>query len=129
MALLYFNNQLIATSSLHGVLFDKIIDKPFNLKYKHEKGKFHTVIIYDDLSIHFLKINVLNSSIKKGDFLVMYEPFIIKKLNYDAVVNIYEQPSLINCPTDDFDMERFIKANQLKLLYTIDFTILHNYKL
>ncbi len=124
MALLYFNNQLIATSSAPGVLFNELVTKPFHLKYEHIKGHYYTIIIFDDLSVHFLKINVPNNSLTKGEALVLYQPFMAKPFNYNGVVNIYQQPSQLDIPTDDFDMEKFIKNNQLILKFTIDFTVL-----
>lgn len=125
MAQLYFNQQLIATAEAPGVLWSKLLQSTFNLKYKYQSGKCYTVIMYDDISIHFLKINIRHDCVKKsGDVLVEYTPFIDQRYNYNGIVNIYEQSNYIEVPEDDFDMERFINVNSLTLIYTIEFTIL-----
>jgi len=69
-------------------------------------------------------INIKGDDIESGEVIVDYTPFVNKLFNYDAYVLIYEQPKLLPLPQDDFDMLQYIKNYKLKLIYTIDFTIL-----
>jgi hypothetical protein len=124
MAKLYFNEQLIATSSVHGIVGDNLINEEIVITYPNLKKKYYTVIIYDQNDIHSLLINVKGDDLTTGDILVEYIPFKIRLINYDATVYIYEQLNKIPLPDDDFDFEEFNNKYQLKLLYTIEFTIL-----
>lgn len=124
MSKLYFKEQLIATSSVHGVLSSKLVNEEIIITYPASNKKFYTVIIYDQNDIHSLLINVKGNQLETGDVLVEYIPFKIRTINYDAIIYIYEQKSKIPLPSDDFDMEEFIKTYELKELYMIEFTIL-----
>lgn len=126
MAQLYFNENLIAKSSLHGILSSNLVNEEIVITYPHKKNKFYTIIIYDQNDVHSLLINVKGDNFKTGDILVEYMPFKIRLINYDAIIYIYEQPDKIPLPNDDFDMEQFTLENKLNLLYEIEFTILQN---
>ncbi len=124
MSKLYFKEQLIATSSIHGILSPKLVNEEIIIVYPASNKTFYTVIIYDQNDIHSLIINVKGNNLETGDILVEYLPFKIRLINYDAVIYIYEQKGKIPLPSDDFDMEDFIQKYQLKQLYHIEFTIL-----
>jgi len=125
MAKLYFNQQLIATSTLHGIVGENLVNEEIIITYPHQK-KFYTIIIYDQNDIHSLLINVKGDNLNTGDILVEYLPFKIRSVNYDATIYIYEQLDKIPLPKDDFDMIEFSETYRLKLLYTIEFTILQS---
>lgn len=124
MAQLYFNDQLIANSSCHGILSHQLANEEIVIHYTHHAKKYYTVIMYDDRHIHSMIINVKGDDLENGDVLVEYTPFEIRRVNYGALVCIYEQPTRLPLPNDDFDMEKFTKDNKLKSLYTIAFTVL-----
>jgi len=124
MAKLYFNEQLIASTSTHGILSPGLVNEEIIITYKYKKNMFYTVIIYDQNEIHSLIINVKGDNLNTGDILVEYMPFKIRLINYDAVIYIYEQPNKLKLPHSDFDMDEFTINNQLQLLYEIEFTIL-----
>lgn len=125
MAKLYFNQQLVATSNLHGIVGENLINEEIIITYPHQK-KFYTVIIYDQNDIHSLLINVKGDNLNTGDILVEYLPFKLRTINYDATIYIYEQLDKIPLPKDDFDMIEFSEKYQLKLSFTIEFTILQS---
>lgn len=124
MAQLYFHENLIANSSVHGILSSNLVNEEIVVTYPHKKNKFYTIIIYDQNDVHSLLINVKGDKFNTGDILVEYMPFKIRLINYDAIIYIYEQLEKIALPDDDFDMEQFSIDNKLQLLYEIEFTIL-----
>jgi hypothetical protein len=124
MAQLYFNGQLVATSSINGVLSHHLVRDEIVITFDHKINKFHTILIYDDETVHLMMINVKGDDLESGEVIVDYVPFDNKVFNYHAYVLIYEQPKKLSLPMDDFDMEDYITNNKLKLIYTIHFTIL-----
>lgn len=128
MASLYVEDQLIATNELHGVLGNSLVNEEMVITYTHKKNKYYSIIIYDDEKIHSMIINIRGDNFLTGEIIVEFEPFDIKKNNYNAIIYIYEQPSKMPLPNDDFDMLDYAKENNLTLLYTIDFTVMHQLK-
>ena len=128
MALLYFGEQLVAKSDVPGVLSTQLINEEIVITYPHKKNKYYTAIIYDDRDVHSLIINIIEDQLETGEILVEYQPFTNRPCNYNAVIYIYEQLNKLPLPEDDFDMDKFIVKHKLKLLYTIDFTILQKIK-
>ncbi|HSW77045.1 MAG TPA: hypothetical protein VLG50_08355 [Candidatus Saccharimonadales bacterium] len=124
MAKLYFHDQLVATSDEHGILGANLSHEEIVITYPHRKNKHYTVIMYDDNDVHSLLININGDDLSTGDILVDYHPFVSKLFNYDAMIYIYEQPSILPLPSDDFDMEDYTVKNNLILLYKIEFTVL-----
>lgn len=128
MASLYVHGQLIATNEIHGILGNNLIGDKMDIIYSHKKTKYYTIIIYDVDHVHNMIINIKGNDFKNGDALVDYVPFDMKHINYDIIICIYEQPGKLPLPEDDLDMEIYTKINKLKLLYTIEFTVLMNIK-
>lgn len=128
MASLYVHGQLIATNEIHGILGNNLIGDKMDIIYSHKKTKYYTIIIYDVDHVHNMIINIKGNDFKHGDALVDYVPFDMKHINYDIIICIYEQPGKLPLPEDDLDMEIYAKINKLKLLYTIEFTVLMNIK-
>jgi len=124
MAQLYFNEQLIATSSTHGILGHHFINSDIVITYQHHPKKYYTVVMNDLEQIHSLIINIKGDQLDTGDILVDYIPFKHKTNNYDGQILIYQQPHHLSIPSNDFDMEQFVSDHHLKLLYVIDFTVL-----
>ena len=124
MASVYFNETLIAKSGIPGVLASSLINEEIIITYTHSLKKFYTVIMYDDQEVHSLLINVKGEDLDSADILVEYQPFEPKASNYNAVIYVYEQLGQIPLPNDDFDMPKFIINYKLKLLHTIEFSIL-----
>ena len=128
MANLYFNGQLIATSTITGILNPALIDTDIAITYKTDDKKYYSILMFDDTLIHSLMINIKGHDLTTGDILVDYIPYSVKNKNYDATVYIYEQPKKLKIPPDDFDMDEFIKNHSLNLLYKIEFLVLKNNK-
>jgi hypothetical protein len=126
MAQLYFNEQLIATDTLHGVLGAHLVNEEVVITYDHKKNKFYTIIIYDNNDVHSLMINVKGDDLATGEIIVDFAPFNIRTVNYEAAICIYEQPRKLPLPDDDFDMEMYQNDNKLKLIYVIEFTVLQS---
>lgn len=129
MAQLYFNNQLIATDTIHGVLNSSLVNEEIVITYNHKKNKYYTIIMYDDSNVNSMIINVKGDNFDTGDIIVDYNSFIVKPVNYDATIFIYEQLHKNKLPTDDFDMENYATIYKLTLLHIIEFTILQKLKL
>jgi hypothetical protein len=127
MAQVYFNDQLIATDSIHGVLHHSLLNEEIVITYQHKKNKYYTIIMYAD-DVHSMIINVKGDDFDTGDIIVEYAPFRTKNINYDATIFIYEQINKNKLPANDFDLVQYAKENKLTLLYVIEFTILQHIK-
>lgn len=127
MAQVYFNDQLIATDTIHGVLHHALANEEIVITYEHKKNKYYTIIMYDD-NVHSMIINVKGDDFDTGDIIVDYAPFVIGNKNYDVTIFIYEQVMKNKLPTNDFDMETYAKEHKLTLLYVIEFTVLQRIK-
>ena len=124
MASVYFNETLIAKSGIPGVLSPQLINEEIIITYTHSIKKYYTVIMYDDQEVHSLLINIKGEDLESADILVEYKAFEPKSSNYGAIIYIYEQLGKIPLPNDDFDMEKFILNYKLKLLFSVEFSIL-----
>lgn len=118
------NEQLIATTDVPGVLGSHLRDAEIIITYPYDDDNYYTVIIYDDNDIHALLINVEQDDLETGDVLVEYKPFDLHLFNYDVVIYIYQQPTQLPLPFDDFDMDEFVAQNNLILLHKIEFMVL-----
>jgi hypothetical protein len=124
MAQLYFNEQLIATSSVHGILGHHLMNEEIVITYQHSPKKYYTIVMNDANQIHSFIINIKGDQLETGDIIVDYIPFEHQSANYDGQILIYQQPKPLVIPMADFDMDDYVKQNKLKLIHVIDFTVL-----
>jgi len=124
MAKLYIHDHLVATSDVCGVLGEPMRDGNMVITYPYQDKKYYTIIIYDDNDIHSLRINVIKDNLNTGDVLVDYKPFHVYLFNYDVIVYIYEQDCIVPIPSDDFDMDDFVKQHHLVLMYKMELLVL-----